>query len=567
VTGLRALVIAFLLWIAFSATPIVRAEMPLLRGVEEAKSVGPKTQAVDRDLYQRVCHVSAAAQHANGADGSRERPFATPAAALEAIAEASASARHAILVAAGDYHVVNLRMKPFVDLLGGFDSDWNRDIEKNATVLDARSAGPVVYGANDAAIDGFVITGGRHKGAGGGIICNHVSPTISNNIIRGNATVAPDDFPADMIHQRGSDGGGIAILADANPVVRNNLICQNTTGIGNGGGIFVWNHCSPKITSNVICANETGKGGRQGKEGSRSSNGGGIAVSFDCAPIIAGNVIAMNTVADNSDGGGIYLEYDANAQIGGNWIVGNFGQDDGGGMYVMKNSQPVVEFNVFAGNRNTSGGSSGIRLSKEGRLRASHNLFAGNPNNILDAVGSWMVLENNTFVDDVPEAQLIYENTSEHYAASRITGNVFAGKMKQAVLVKPGAPHPPIISQNALPPGVVMGEQNTEAQPIFIDDSLRAAVAGQSFDSRAMVTTLKLKGTDLPPDSLRGRVVRAGERWSIVRSNDSQTIQVWGDVTSGSAEVLIQETHQQAANSPCRHLGAYAPKPGAGAGR
>jgi hypothetical protein len=465
------------------------------------------------------------------------------------------------LVAAGDYPTSNLRMKPFVDLFGGFSSDWIRDVEKNATTLNGGDAGPIVFGANDARLDGFIITKGKHSGAGGAIVCNHASPTISNNVIRGNSTVKPADFPTDMIHQHGHDGGAIAIMADANPTVRNNLICDNTTGIGNGGGIYINNHCAPKIVSNVIVANHTGLAGRGHKDGTRSSNGGGIAVSLDARPTIAGNVIAMNTTTDNSDGGGIYLEYDASAQIRGNWIVGNFGEDDGGGMYVMKASEPRVELNFFAGNRNTSGGSCQIRLSKEGRMRASHNVFAGSVGSPIDTVGSWMVLANNTFVDDKPRGAAIVENESQHIAPTRINGNLFAGPKECVPFVKANTITKPVYSGNGVPVGATVPAGNTAAEPAFVDDSARLGVADRAFDAKRFVTTVKLKDGELQADQLVGRVVNVGDKWSVVRSNDAHTAEVWGDVSASGDTMLVLGTYQQAEGSPCKQFGAYAPGP------
>ena len=538
--------------LAVAATVAARGERPpLLQGVDP-REVGPRTETIDLTKYKRVVRVAPAGAAAKEAD-----TFATLDQALGAIQDAGESNRCAVLVQEGTYPTSNLGMKSFVDLFGGFDRQWRRDVFKSPTVLDARNEGPVIRAADNAKLDGFVITGGRHRGAGGAIVCDHVSPVISNNIIRGNGTVEPEGFRRDMIHQKGHDGGGVAIGAGSSAEVRQNLICGNTTGIGNGGGIFISNESRPKILQNVIIDNHTGRSGGAGKEGSRSSNGGGVAVSFSCAPEITGNVIALNTVIDNSDGGGVYLEYDAQAHLRGNWIVGNRAQDDGGGMYVMKNSEPLVERNVFAGNRNTSGGSCAIRLSKEGRMRAEHNLLVNNPNNVLDAVGSWMIFKGNTVVDEAPSALIVFENEQQHMAASRITDNVFAGKMQMAVFVKPGAQSRITITNNVMPTGSG-ASGNTDAQPIFIDDSVRGTIAAQSFDANAFVTTLQLKeAPGSKENDLTGRVISVGERWSVIKSNEDQSLIVWGDVTGKTDRLLVLGTYRQAENSPCRKLGAY----------
>jgi hypothetical protein len=532
------------------ATPALAA-VPLFDGIDEAKSIGPNTEVVDLNAYARVLYVAANAD-ARG-NGEKAHPFPTLDAAMKSVEQPDDKHRVAILVAAGTHHVTNLQLKPFVDLFGGFDGEWNRDIFASASALDGAQSGPVVLGADNACIDGFIITNGKHTGAGGGIICDHVSPTISNNIIRNNATITPPEFRSDMIHQRGSDGGGVAILAGSKAILRGNLICQNTTGVGNGGGVWICNESSPRLMQNVICDNHTGITGKPGHDGSRSSNGGGVAVSFSCHPEIIANVIALNTVADNSDAGGIYLEYDAHAHIVGNVVAGNYGMDDGGGMYVMKLSQPLVERNVFAGNLNTSGASSQIRLSKEGRMIARNNLFVSTTS-AMDVVHSWLILENNTFVCTTGIA-MVWENELRHFASPQIARNIFIGQKGPQIFVKPG-PIKPIITAN-IATGGLDGEANIDTAPPFIDDSVNAAITSRAFDDARYLTTLQVAAS-LSPDQLAGRAINIGKQWSVIQSNDGKQIRVWGNITDPAAECIIPGTYQLPADSPHRDRGAYA---------
>src|SRR5262249_6525118 len=87
-----------------------------------------KARTVDFRPYAHVLHVAPDAQHR------------TIAAALAAAGDASATNRYAILVAAATYRESPLRMKPFVDLYGGFgNGDWRTpNVYDNATILDAR---------------------------------------------------------------------------------------------------------------------------------------------------------------------------------------------------------------------------------------------------------------------------------------------------------------------------------------------------------------------------------------------------------------------------------------------
>jgi hypothetical protein len=481
---------------------------------------------------------------------------------MQKIGQASATERAAIFVAAGTYPTVKLQMKPFVDLFGGFDREWQRDIFANSTALDANHTGPVILGADNARLDGFVITHGRNTSAGGAIICDHVSPVISNNIIRDNQTVEPENFHRDMIHQRGADGGAISLTTGTKAEVRNNLICHNTTAIGNGGGIWIANESAPRIAQNVICDNHTGITGPAGHDGTRSSNGGGIAVSFSCHPEIIANVVALNTVADNSDAGGVYLEYDAHAHIKGNTIAGNFGMDDGGGMYIMKLSQPLVERNIFAGNLNTSGASSQIRLSKEGRMNALNNLFISTTS-AMDVVGSWLTLKNNTFVCTNGVA-MVWDCESPHFSSPQIMNNILIGQTQPQVFAKPNQPVKAHIAHNIAPGGGQPGEENIDANPKFIDDAAKGTIASRKFDDARYVTSLQISGITMDqmsgaslPLDLAGRVINVGKQWSVIASNDMQQIKVWGNITDAATEFAVPGSYQLPEDSPYRDCGAY----------
>jgi hypothetical protein len=198
-------------------------------------------------------------------------------------------------------------------------------------------------------------------------------------------------------------------------------------------------------------------------------------------------------------------------------------------------------------------------------MRLSHNLLAGNPGGTIDCVGSWMVLQHNTFVDDRGSAAVVVETESQHYSSSRITDNVFAGPKEYAPFIKPITKPAPVVERNGVPPGasgMAGGAGNLQANPQFIDASVRGDVVSRSFDPARFVTTVTLKAGEFKDDELRGRVVNIGERWSVVRSNDGRTIQVWGDLTgSDDAPLLIQATYRQTETSPCRDLGAYAAGP------
>jgi hypothetical protein len=325
-------VAATLLTTLVAGAAIAPAQKPsraILAAMVPMGQVGPQPRGVDLKRYAHVIRV---------APDERLQPVAG---ALAAIKDASAKNRHAILVAAGTYKESRIQMKPYVDLYGGFAAgDWKtRDVYQQATILDAQKKGPVVIGADDARLDGFVITGGQQEAHGGGIVCDGVSPTIVNNIIVANRTLRPM-IAEGLGKQVANEGAGIALLSGAQAYVSNNLICDNSTEVGNGAGITARGKVGGKILRNVFCNNIAGVKDDamfHGKVGSRSSPGGAIACSEESSPQISFNCIVMCSAPINNDAGGIWVEGNSLPPINYNWIVGNTSGDDGGGIYVMGN--------------------------------------------------------------------------------------------------------------------------------------------------------------------------------------------------------------------------------------
>lgn len=116
------------------------------------------------------------------------------------------------------------------------------------------------YGeTSDCVIQGFTITGGTgtvwvdEHGAGtyregGGILVEVSSPTIQFNIIRDNVATNVTNIT--------SAGGGAIRCGDADPQIRNNVICGNKGRYGAG---IVMNYCTGIIANNLIVYNEGGQ--------------------------------------------------------------------------------------------------------------------------------------------------------------------------------------------------------------------------------------------------------------------------------------------------------------------
>jgi hypothetical protein len=450
--------------------------------------IGPQGRGVDLKSYAHVIHVSP-----NG----EQR---TLTGALASITDASPTNRYAILVANGSYDETRIPMKPYVDLYGGFSGgNWkDRDIYRQATILNGRKSGPIIIGADHARLEGFVITGGQHRGHGAGILCDGVSPTIMNNIIVGNQTLKPE-IGEGLGKQIANEGAGIALLNGSRAYVCNNLICENSTEIGAGAGIAVRGHVEAKILRNVFCNNVAGVKDDSmfhGKVGSRSSPGAAIACSEESSPQISFNVIVLGSAPINNDAGGIWVEGNSMPPINYNWIVGNLSGDDGGGIYVMGNlyydgtgvrhdlppDGPVaIEDNLIAGNDCTRGGPGGVRVSRWGRVDLRRNRIVGNGKGGAHGAegGVICVMENNVIADN--------------------------------------------------------GAKREPARPVF---RLVAEVTGRSFDADRYVTEFAVSG-NLRREDLAGSAVRVGKQWSVVKSTGPGSVVVWGKMTDDALKLEI----------------------------
>jgi hypothetical protein len=462
-----------------------------------------KPRTIDLRPYAKIVHVAP--------DGD----YKTIGAALAAIGDASAKNRYAVLVAAGTYAEAPVKMKPFVDLFGGFGGgDWKTpEVYKQASILDGRGTGPVVIGADDARLDGFTVTGGKHRGHGAGIFCDGTSPTLVNNIIVGNQTLAPT-IAEGLGKQIASEGAAIALLNGSRAYVANNIISENTTEVGNAAGISCRGNVQARILRNVFCNNTSGVKDVQvfhGKVGSRSSPGAAISCCDASSPQISFNVIVMCAAINNNDGGGIWVEGNSEPKINYNWIAGNTSGDDGGGVYVMGNlyyndegerldtapdNSVAVEDNIIAGNNTVRGGPGGLRVSRFGRVDIRRNWIIANEKGGAAAAEGAMICVNE--------------------------GNVSAAN----------------------------GAKRTPANPKF---RATAEITKRRYDERACVTELAIStesGAVIPAAS----VVRIGGQWSVVKSGDPAGVVVWGKISdeAGKIEVLADYTESDPVLPPER---------------
>jgi len=294
-----------------------------------------------------------------------------------------------VWVAAGTY-VENVTLADGVALYGGFAGNEDpatfdlatRDFTAHETILDGNQAGSVVTcppGATTTTrIDGFTIRNGNAwtgNAYGGGIYCDHSSPSIENNRITGNDAAwgggicchgGLPTIARNTVTGNGTYYGGAGVYCwDSSATIRNNMITANASaghndafGRGAGSGI----HCvaiwpvlsSPTITSNIISGNRN-----------KLSHSGAIFCDMYVAP-----TITNNTIADNVDYG---IRGEGPLVVKGNMVSRNLcgimsveGVIEGNTIYgnalagiQVEAGSGTVANNVIVGNGHSGGGTSG----------------------------------------------------------------------------------------------------------------------------------------------------------------------------------------------------------------
>ena len=255
-----------------------------------------------------------------------------------------------VRVSRGTYYE-NITMKEGVTLEGGWNKDFSRrDISAHVTTIDGgKKGGWVVYGANEATLNGFTIINATRiergdSTIGAGVHCLSTSPTITNNIIKGNAPAG--------IYCSGSSA-----------IIVNNLISNNEEA-----GIYLENGCSLKIKGNAIRDNKMAGIGTGGMVASRIEVRNNVINNNSMAGIeakAATGTIYNNIVYENKEAGirCVITPMD----IVNNTIVAN-GRS---GIVVEDPSVvPTIRNNIITHNND-----SGIRAAGKGY---SHNLLFSN---------------------------------------------------------------------------------------------------------------------------------------------------------------------------------------------
>jgi hypothetical protein len=229
-----------------------------------------------------------------------------------------AAGKDEIWVARGTYkpttgtdRTISFVMRQGVAIYGGFagteTSQDQRNWVANPTILsgDIGTQGDnsdnsyhVVIGANNATLDGFMITDGNANGedwphyVGGGIYIDGASPIIEKNVITSNSASSEgggiycQGGSAMIRYNKISNNysffvGGVSFESSF-AVLQNNLIVDNTADYDSGVACL---EGQPRIVNNTIAGNVSVYD---------NDSSGLLIASFSLSPIISNNIIAFN---------------------------------------------------------------------------------------------------------------------------------------------------------------------------------------------------------------------------------------------------------------------------------
>ncbi|NLN92059.1 MAG: hypothetical protein GX130_01950 [Candidatus Hydrogenedens sp.] len=218
-----------------------------------------------------IYRVHAASREGNPDGSTWRKAYRNIQAAVDA---AHASGGGEVWVAAGQYKASSdpvLTMKEGVALYGGFSGTENfrddRDWSANKTIIDGEHRRRCVHGADDAILDGFVITGGRSDSAsGGGMLNDNASPRVSNCVFQNNKSYRSggalynESFAdslilnCEFINNESGRGGAIGNRWGQSVNIKNSRFVKNVAG--DGGAIHNDFSGSVSITGSLFFNNQ-----------------------------------------------------------------------------------------------------------------------------------------------------------------------------------------------------------------------------------------------------------------------------------------------------------------------
>jgi len=515
---------------------------PLLKNntveLKPLENLGIQSTSINEDSYQHILYVSKLRGLDKEGAGTKAQPHKSISYTLSQIKDASDRNRYAVLVSEGYYREDPIHMLPHVDLFGGYAQDsWERDIFSHLTELNGKGKNRILIGADSSHLDGFFIVDGQVRGKGAGLLCDGTSPLITNNIFYHNKTLGPDPWNPKYWHEIANDGGALYCVNGAAPSIQNNLFIDNKTENGRGAAIACQTRCQPKISHNVFAYNITGL-----KDPMRSSDGGALSVFHWCSPTIENNLFIENKALSSNDGGAIFIALWSSANVRNNILLDNHAGDDAGGIFVggqeHRYNAPLdtlpsadqfyvnIEKNIFQGNQNSSKNSGAMRFTMESRGRFAENLVVHNSGIYFQR--SEVLVEKNIILDN-----FLFIETKEGLKPGIIRDNIIWADFSL---------HTPASVINNNIKGKFLPNGNYSQTPQFEDDIVELSVLAASFSRLHCTTELLLNKPDVSEGKLVNRIVKAGNKWGVVKTNKNNLLQVWGDV-SGELKLLILPTY------------------------
>jgi len=346
-----------------------------------------------------------------------------------------------------------------------------------------------------------------------------------------NKTLGPIPWLPKNLHEIANDGGAIYCENGSSPVLENNIFVNNATEIGRGAAIAFHSKCDGRIANNVFLNNIAGT-----NDPMRSSDGGAISMFDWSSPVVENNLILNNEALASNDAGGMFVALWSSPRIINNIFVGNRCADDAGGLFVggqehrydvpfyplpAKNEFFVlIEGNTFVGNSNPSQNSGAMRFTMESRGVFKNNLVVHNSGIYFQKCE--VVIEENIILDN-----FLFIDPIAGMKTSIIKDNLILGDFKLEVDAQ--------LNNNIL--------RVDSIEPRFVNDWHEFRAAAAQYDRKTNTTVFIIFESNFEPNQLANRVIKIGNRWSVVKSNDQNHVEVWGDF-SGEVNIIVLPTYQ-----------------------
>jgi len=443
------------------------------------------------------------------------------------------------LIAEGIYEEDGLKIKDGTELFGGYCPKFKeRNIEKYKTIISGSRKDRIMTLSDDTRIDGFTLMKGQIRDKGAAIFTTSKNVTVSNNVFAGNKTLKPKHWNPKYWHETANDGGAIYCSDGAEMNIKNNLFIGNQTENGRGGAVAADKKCHLKIANNVFLNNTAGL-----DDPMRSSDAGAVSIFRWSTADIDNNIFLGNTALAHNDAGGVWVALWSSANIINNVFVDNEAGDDAGAIFVGGQEHrydapldPIpprdkffvsIASNTIIGNRNASMNSGAMRFTMEGRGEFTNNITAFN--NGIYFQRSEVLISRNTILDN-----FLLVETKKGLKPFVVKDNIIWGDYKQDVDAE--------VSNNNMQYPIKEGK-NYSKIPKFKNDVLNLNIASSNYSTKDSFTEMILLNKEFAENELVNRVVKVEERWSVVKANKSNSIELWGKF-SGETTINILSTYR-----------------------